>query len=154
MALNYLKDVGMAVIVLGCSFGVAQAAAPTPPPEPSELAAQVKKNPDGSLPPRGGGMFKGATRAPIALGWNFEVCDASQWVSGDNVHFFVFAHNTDGTFFFDEAGSSLTLVGSLLTSLQNQLVEACEHTGGSTGYFIHITNTTTFAFDSVWINYP
>jgi hypothetical protein len=74
MALNLPQDVGMAAIVLGCSFGFAQAAAPRPPPappDPSELA-----------------------------------------------------------------------------SLQNQSVEACEHTGEAPAI------SYTFAFDSVWINYP
>jgi hypothetical protein len=37
MARKYLKAAGMAAVVLGGSFGVAQAAPPTPPPAPSEL---------------------------------------------------------------------------------------------------------------------
>jgi hypothetical protein len=149
MARKYLKAAGMAAVVLGGSFGVAQAAPPTPPPAPSELAAPIKRNADGSLPQRGGVILKGATRAaPSAapsLGWNFEVCTASYVSSPNAFAFTVFARNADGTVFFESTSSTTDPV-------QNELVAACQHARG--GYWIHIINPVTLFFDTVLINYP
>jgi hypothetical protein len=145
MARKYLKAAGMAAVVLGGSFGVAQAAPPTPPPAPSELAALIKRNADGSLPQRGGVILKGATRAAASLGWNFEVCTASYVSSPNAFAFTVFARNADGTVFFESTSSTTDPV-------QNELVAACQHAGG--GYWIHIVNPVTLFFDTVLINYP
>jgi hypothetical protein len=142
MSHNYLKTAGMAAIMLGSAFGVTQAATPTPPPDPKELLAQIKR-PDGSLPQSAGGIVKGAKRAAPVLGWNFFVCTASQAFT-DGANFTVVAHNSDQTFFAWTAGSSSN-------PIQNELVAACQHAGG--GYFLHIINPSG-AFDSVWIFYP
>src|ERR1700758_1806134 len=96
-------------------------------PAPSELAAPIKRNADGSLPQRGGVILKGATRAaPSAapsLGWNFEVCTASYVSSPNAFAFTVFARNADGTVFFESTSSTTDPV-------QNELVAACQHAGG------------------------
>src|SRR5262245_899170 len=145
MVHNYLKNFGMAVTVLGCSLGVAQAAGTKPPPAPSELTAQIKRNADGSLPQRGGVIPKGAARAAISLGWNFEVCTASFVSSPNAFSFTVVARNADGTEFFESTSSTTDPV-------QNELVAACQHAGG--GYWIHIIDTVTLFFDTVLIFYP
>jgi hypothetical protein len=144
MAHKFLKDAGMAAVVLACSFGVAQAAAPTPPPE-ENFPALIKPNADGSLPERGRIILKGAKPAALTLGWNFEVCTASI-VSSPNAFFFtVFARNADGTAFFESTRSASNPV-------QNELLAACAHAGG--GYFIHVTNTVTGFFDTILISFP
>ena len=54
MARKYLKAAGMAAVVLGGSFGVAQAAPPTPPPAPSELVERFwrQMTADAAIPPK------------------------------------------------------------------------------------------------------
>src|SRR5262249_24924406 len=106
MARQCPKGAGMAMIVLASSFGVRQAAPPTPPPAPSELAALIKRNADGSLPQRGGIKLTGATPAATSLGWNFKVCTASYVYSPNAFAFTVFARNADGTEFFESTSST------------------------------------------------
>jgi hypothetical protein len=145
MAHKYLKDAGIAAIALAASFGVAQAAPPTPPPALSELAPLIKRNADGSLPQRGGIKLTAATPAAPSLGWNFEVCTASYVSSPSASAFTVFARNADGTVFFESTSTTTD-------PIQNELVAACQHAGG--GYWIHVTNTATLFFDTVLIFYP
>jgi hypothetical protein len=145
MAHKYLKDAGIAAIAVISSVGVAQAEAPTPPPSTSELTALIKPNADGSLPQRGGALLKGAKRAAISLGWNFEVCTSSLVSSPNTFSFTVFARNADGTFFFESTSSTTD-------PIQNEFVAACQHAGG--GYWIHITSISPLFFDTVLIFYP
>jgi hypothetical protein len=149
MVHKFLKDAGMAAVVLACSFGVAQAAAPTAPPQ-ENLPALIKRNADGSLPQRGRIILKGAKGAALTLGWNFEVCSQSLVSSPNSSSFAVFALNDDGTAFFETSSLASNPV-------QNELVAACQHVRRASiegGYWIHVTNTSSGFFDAVTIFYP
>jgi hypothetical protein len=145
MAHKYLKLARIAVIALVSSFGVAQAAAPSPPPE-ENLPALIKRNADGSLPQRGRIILKGAKGAALTLGWNFKVCTASIVSSPNATSFTVFARNADGTAFFESTSRGAS------NPIQNELVAACQHAGG--GYWVHVTDTSSGLFDDVLIFYP
>jgi hypothetical protein len=143
MAHEHVKTSGMAAIVLSCALGLAQAADPYPPLiNPSQLRTLLKLKPGEPIPPRGGGRLTPGPSLPV--GWNFEICRQSS-VGTDGSNIFVFALNGDGTLFFDSSRG-------VQTSVQAQLLAACQHAGG--GYFVHIINPATNDFDDLAINYP
>ena len=132
MAHKHLKNSGIAAIVLGCALGVAQAAGPTPPPiDPSQLQTLLKQ-----LKPKPG---------DFSVGWNFKVCNAS-YLARNGGGFILFAENTDGSAIHESSTSQF------LSFFQNQLLAACQHAGG--GYFVHIIDPSTNAFDDLDIFYP
>ena len=144
MAHKHLKTSAMAAIVLGCALGVAQAATPSPLPiDPSQLRTLLKLEPGVPIPPTGG--LRVNSTASIVTGFNFFVCSQSSSFTNGTV-FFVFASNKDGSLFF------ATSTSADQTSFQAQLLAACQHAGG--GYFLNITNLTTFAFNDIAISYP
>jgi hypothetical protein len=137
MVQRYLKNFGMAVVVLGCALGVAQAAGPKPPPiSPSELRNLIKPAP-GVTEPRGGVRLKTIAGARFTSGFNFEIGEASVWFTPDDITFFIICFNTDGSFFFDG------FPRPVLTSAQAELKNACDHPGG---YFVNVTNPSNGAF--------
>jgi hypothetical protein len=151
MVHKYLKNVGTAVAMLGCSLGVAQAAGPKPPPiSPSQLGTLIKPKPGVTGPHRGGGRLRtvpGTTvpgKSPVS-GSNFEIGDTSEWFTPDDITFFIICFNTDGSFFFDSSDHPR------LTSAQAELKNACEHPGG---YFVFVTNPSTGAFNEIVIPEP
>jgi hypothetical protein len=143
MVRRYLTNFGMAVAVLGCSLGLAQAAGPKPPPiSPSQLGTLVKPTPGVTGPYRGGGRLKNVpgTTVPgkrFVSGFNFEIGDSSVWFTPDDITFFIICFNTDGSAFFDG------FTRPVLTSAQAELKNACDHPGG---YFVSVTNPSTGAF--------
>jgi len=145
MAYQYLKAAGLSALLLGGACGVAQAATPTSQPAPSDLSAIIKPNADGSFPQRGGAISKGPKAAQFVLGWNFEVCGASQVISPSPSSFTVLALNTDGSMFLETTSATSD-------PIQNELVAACQN--GEGGYWIEITSLSPLLFDSVLIYYP
>jgi hypothetical protein len=156
MVHRYLKNFGMAVTVLGCALGGAQAAGPQaagpkpPPISPSELGTLIKPTPGVTGPQRGGGRLKTVpgTTVPgksFAFGFNFEIGRSSVWFTPDDITFFIICFNTDGSAFFDGFPSPV------LTSAQAELKNACEHPGG---YFVFVTNPFTGAFNEIVIPEP
>lgn len=144
MAHKYLKQFGMAALLLGCSVGLAQAAAnATPPPDPS-LGGQLRATPGAG--PHSGGGIRGTANAVTAIvaGWNFELCDATYWYNPDSSDYFVVNLNTDGSYFYYDSS------GPALASGQNQLKNGCDH-----GYYwVYVTNSSTGAWDEVYIYVP
>ena len=145
MAHKHLKNSGIAAIVLGCALGVAQAAGTTSPPiDPSQLRTLLKLKPGDPIPQRGGGRV---TPGPsTVVGWNFKVCIQSYLARNTTNGFLLFAENSDGSFFHESS------TNQFLSFFQNQLLAACQHAGG--GYFVHIIDPSTNAFDDLDIFYP
>jgi hypothetical protein len=140
MTHRYLKCAGLAAVLSGfSSFALAQTP-PTPPPPPLGPLANSTNGPQ-----NGGVKSNNVTAQAYSLGWNFRICSSSYWYSPDNVHFYVFANNTDGSSFWYSSDVNLA-------SPQNQFLAACEH--AKAGYWIYITNTVTLTYNRIWVYYP
>ncbi|MDQ6702097.1 MAG: hypothetical protein M3Z96_02800 [Pseudomonadota bacterium] len=141
MAYKYLKYAGLAALLLGCSAGLAQAG---PAPTPDELRAMINSGTkstvgiDGKTITTGGNARAGSTA--IVSGFNLEHCATSVWFTPDNVSFFIFAFNNDGSVFF--AGINTPLI----TSVQEELIDVCR---AGQLYGVFVTNTSTGAFDEI-----
>jgi hypothetical protein len=153
MAHKHLKNFGMAaitilMIVLGCAFGVAQAAGgPSPPPiDPSQLRTLLKLKPGAPLPQSGGGRLtpgSSSTAGPsLTIGWNFETCSFSEYAT-DSTNYWVFAVNYDRTFFF------WNNLNRNRNPVQEELLAACQN--GGHGYFVEVTDTSALTFDRIYV---
>jgi hypothetical protein len=78
-------------------------------------------------------------------GFNFEIGNQSIWFTPDDITFFIFCINKDGSFFFDG------IRRPELTSAQAQLQNACKHPAG---YFVFVNNPSTGAYNEIVINQP
>jgi hypothetical protein len=108
----HLRTFGMVAALPLLSFAAAQAAGQTPPPVgPAEVGAFVKPSPSVTGPHSGGGRLKsgvkGTANAPLALGWNFVTGSASWVQTPDNINFYLYCYNTDGSFFYYFVNSPL-----------------------------------------------
>lgn len=139
MATKYLKHAGLAALLLGGSVGLAQAAA-TPPPL-SEIQSLIPK-PGGSGPHKTSGVLPGAKNAAIVAGYNYGHCYATYWYF-DGSFYNIVALNEEGTFVSYSSNSPVE------DSAQQHLKNACEHAN----YYWYVTNTSTGAYDIIWIYY-
>jgi hypothetical protein len=143
MTYNYLKCAGLAAVLSGISFGLAQAETPTPPPPfhiPNAALADSTMAPQS---PRGGGYLGSKTASnAYVVGWNFRTCRASQYYQAGSL-FYEYIYNTDGSYWYYFTGGPDWVP-------QAQFRAACQHGG----YYIYVTSLSPIAFDSVYIPYP
>ncbi|MGH6813789.1 MAG: hypothetical protein ACREDM_16110, partial [Methylocella sp.] len=91
----------------------------------------------------GGGKLGAGPSASVAIvaGWNLQHCYTSVWFTPDNVNFYIYAFDREGTFWFYGINTPLH------ASAQEELVNVCR-TGQLYGVFV--TNAGTGAYDEIW----
>jgi hypothetical protein len=149
MATKYARSIGMVPVVLCLALAAAHAQSQQdmPPVSPPELQSLIKPrsgipgSPPGPSPEseRGMGRLKTAPAAPFASGWVFKLGKASVWTTSNDVTFYIYCVNTDGSFFYDSEKSPA------LASAQAELKNACEN---PKGYYVFITGAT---WNQIWI---
>ena len=124
----------MAAIATGCAIGIAAAQTPPAAMAPHDLLALV---PYGV--PQGGGHLN--TAASFPLGWNTQTCATSVWFTDGANNQFIYAFNTNNTFFF--ARNNLYA--------GNTLLHVCDTTHS---YGVFIVNGATGRFTEIQTKRP
>lgn len=118
------------------------------PADPSKLLRSAAPTAAGAAHVGGGiGSLNGkatGTAASFTAGWNRYHCYAAQWWRSSTGWQYVYAYNTEGTYFYYGVNSAAA------SSAQNALLMACQN---GHQYSIYITSTTTGAYNTIQIGY-
>jgi hypothetical protein len=144
-----MKSFGLAAVALTCAVSLSpilagSASAQSAPPNPATLNGMIHPG-----VPAGGGNAAAGTNAAmttqaIATGWNYQHCYAAVYYTPDNVNYYEFAFNVEGTYFYYVINSPLAALAQL------QLKNACD-TGHQ--YAVYVTSASTGAYSEIQVGF-
>ena len=143
------KSLGMPAIALSCGLALTSllsgaAYAQNAAPGPDELKGLIRPGVPAAGGQAGGTNATMATQASIVSGWNYQHCYAAVYYTPDNVNFYEFAFNLEGTYFYYVVNSPFAALAQI------QLKNACD-TGHE--YAVYVTNTSTGAYSEIQVGF-